>query len=167
MTNGLCYYELKRLKSLQSNDIEIIALGTNSRDTPNMLSKCNINITETVKKNIGTMKVYITSRLSWFFCLNKEEKIMHIPDNYLSPSTCAVMGAVNGSCMDCSSKKGQKRSNKGKNAVTWYWCCFFISVDDVQCTASGGNNRSCCRRNPACNSVRTICSLYFCHSSAC
>lgn len=28
---------VERLKSLQSNDIEIIALGTNSRDTSNML----------------------------------------------------------------------------------------------------------------------------------
>jgi cobalt/nickel transport system permease protein len=39
------------------------------------------------------MKVYIISKLSWFFCLNRG-KIMHIPDNYLSPSTCAVMAAV-------------------------------------------------------------------------
>jgi hypothetical protein len=74
MTNGLCYYELKRLKSLQCNDVEIIALGTNSRDTPNMLSKCNINITEILKKNIGTMKVYIKSRLSWFFVLIRRKK---------------------------------------------------------------------------------------------
>ena len=35
---------VERLKSLHSNDIEIIALGTNSQATSNTLSNCNIDI---------------------------------------------------------------------------------------------------------------------------
>jgi cobalt/nickel transport system permease protein len=48
------------------------------------------------------------------FCFNKEEKIMHIPDNYLSPSTCAAMGALMVPVWTVAVKKVKKEVAKEK-----------------------------------------------------
>ena len=55
---------------------------------------------------------------------------MHIPENYLSPSTCAVMTAamLGMGVFDQQSKNGDTES---ENAASWYWCSVFISWNDV------------------------------------
>ena len=49
---------------------------------------------------------------------------MHIPENYLSPSTCAVMTAAMLPVWGYS-------IHKIKDAASWYWGSLFIPGNDV------------------------------------
>ena len=54
---------------------------------------------------------------------------MHIPENYLSPSTCAVMTAAMLPVWGYSIHKN--RDTEIKDAASWYWGSLFIPGNDV------------------------------------
>ena len=56
---------------------------------------------------------------------------MHIPDNYLSPSTCAVMGAAMVPVWTMAVKKSKERNTERKDTSSWYWRSFLIFTYDV------------------------------------
>lgn len=56
---------------------------------------------------------------------------MHIPENYLSPSTCTVMTAAMLPVWGYSIHKIKNRDTEIKDAASWYWGSLFISGNDV------------------------------------
>ncbi len=86
---------------------------------------------------------------------------MHIPENYLSPSTCAVMAAAMVSVWTYSVKKVKEEIPKVKMPLLGIGAAFSFSWNDVQYPASGRYDRTCSRRNIDCDSYgKSIGRLY-------
>lgn len=56
---------------------------------------------------------------------------MHIPENYLSPSTCAVMTAAMLPAWGVFDQQSKNGDTESENAASWYRCGVLISWNDV------------------------------------
>lgn len=79
---------------------------------------------------------------------------MHIPENYLSPSTCAVMTAAMVPAWGYSINKVRKEIPKAKMPLLGIGAAFSFLGMMFNVTTSGRYYRACSRRNAYCNSHR-------------
>jgi len=57
---------------------------------------------------------------------------MHIPDNYLSPASCAVLAVAAACyCLVCQKSQGPIKRKQRASSDAWDRCFFVLLIDDV------------------------------------